>query len=139
MFTDDSQVARFFLVQQNNKTGENIPNGHKICRTATKYAEWPQNMPNGRKIYQHLFCKSLQNLSKLGFLVRKCAHLAALHSGFSGWETFFFDSPFVAVIDVLSAQGLVGILSVGFCLHRFQAASTDYRELLRWIVITDRI
>jgi hypothetical protein len=40
-----------------------------------KYTEWPQNIPNGRKIHQmavnytNIFhCKTLQNLPKLGFL-----------------------------------------------------------------------
>jgi hypothetical protein len=39
-------VARFFLLQH-TKTGENKPNNQK-------YIKWPQNIPNGRKIYRHL-------------------------------------------------------------------------------------
>jgi hypothetical protein len=31
---------------------QNIPNGHKIYQMATKYTKWPQNIPNGHKIYQ---------------------------------------------------------------------------------------
>jgi hypothetical protein len=45
---------------------------------ATKYTKWPQNIPNGHKIYQialqyQYHCKTLQNLPKLGFLVWKYA------------------------------------------------------------------
>jgi hypothetical protein len=32
-------VARFFLLQH-TKTGKNIPNGHKMYRTDTKYTKW---------------------------------------------------------------------------------------------------
>jgi hypothetical protein len=39
-----TRVARFFLVQH-TKTGENIPNNHKITK-------WPQHIPNGPKIDQ---------------------------------------------------------------------------------------
>jgi hypothetical protein len=40
---------------------------------AGKLPKWPENCPNGHKIYQHLkiHCKTLQNIPKLGFLVRK--------------------------------------------------------------------
>jgi hypothetical protein len=34
------------------KWPQNIPNGHKIFQMATKYTKWPQNIPNGHKIYQ---------------------------------------------------------------------------------------
>jgi hypothetical protein len=41
-----------------------------------KYTKWPHNIPNGRKIYQMaikytniFYGKTLQNLTKLGFLV----------------------------------------------------------------------
>jgi hypothetical protein len=34
------------------KWPQNIPDGHKIYQMATKYTKWPQNMPNGIKIYQ---------------------------------------------------------------------------------------
>jgi hypothetical protein len=33
------RVARFFLVQ-NTKTGENIPNYHKLYQMAIKYFQW---------------------------------------------------------------------------------------------------
>jgi hypothetical protein len=47
---------------QRTKTGENIPNnhkigipnGHKIYQMAVKDTKWPLNIPNGHKIYQHL-------------------------------------------------------------------------------------
>jgi hypothetical protein len=38
------RVARFFLVQH-IRTGKNI-------QMTIKYAKWPQNIPNGRKIDQ---------------------------------------------------------------------------------------
>jgi hypothetical protein len=67
------RVAIFFLVQY-TKTGKK----YQITRIYTKR---PQNIPNGRKIdemaikYTNIFfhCKSLQNLPKLIFLVRKSA------------------------------------------------------------------
>jgi hypothetical protein len=34
------RVARFFLVQNTYKTGENIPNGHKIFPMAVKETKW---------------------------------------------------------------------------------------------------
>jgi hypothetical protein len=41
------RVARYFLVQH-TKTGKNIPN----MEPWVKFTEWPQNIPNGRKINQ---------------------------------------------------------------------------------------
>jgi hypothetical protein len=38
---------------QRTKTGENIPNDHKIYQMAIKYFQWPKNRPNGHKIYEH--------------------------------------------------------------------------------------
>jgi hypothetical protein len=99
---------------------------------AAKYAKWPQNIPTS-------FLQVPPEFTQIRIFGPKMCTSGSPALGFLGWETFFVYSPIVAVIDVLSAQGLVGILSVGFCLHRFQAASADYRELLRWIVITDRI
>jgi hypothetical protein len=32
------------------KWPQNIPNGHKMYQMATKYTKSPQNIPNGRKI-----------------------------------------------------------------------------------------
>jgi hypothetical protein len=65
--------------------GTKYPNGGK-------YTKWPQNIPNGHKIfpmaakidqtiikYSKIFhYKTLQNLPKLGFLVWKTNHLATL-------------------------------------------------------------
>jgi hypothetical protein len=49
----------------------NIPNGHKIYQTARKLNKWQGNWPNGQK-YTNIFdCKTLQNISKLRFLVLK--------------------------------------------------------------------
>jgi hypothetical protein len=57
---------------QHTKTGENI-------------LKWPQNSPNGHKVYQMVVkytnivhCKTLQNWPKLGFLLLKTFHLATL-------------------------------------------------------------
>jgi hypothetical protein len=48
-----------------------------------KYTKWPQNRPNGLKIDQmaikyanNFHCKTLQNLPKSGFLVRKSGNPA---------------------------------------------------------------
>jgi hypothetical protein len=56
------------------KWPQNIPIDHKIYQLTTKYTYWPQNLPNFSKIdhiaikYTNIFrCKTLQNLSKLGF------------------------------------------------------------------------
>jgi hypothetical protein len=51
----------------------NIPKREKY-KVTIKYTQWPQNIPNCPKIDQMdinkiCHCKSLQNLSKLGFLV----------------------------------------------------------------------
>jgi hypothetical protein len=34
------------------KWPQNIPNGHKIYQMATKYTKWPQNIPTGSEIDQ---------------------------------------------------------------------------------------
>jgi hypothetical protein len=56
----------------------------KKYQMTTKYTKWPKNIFNGRKIdqmdlkYAKIFhCTTLQNVPKLGFLVRK-NHLATL-------------------------------------------------------------
>jgi hypothetical protein len=64
--TTITRVARFFLVKH-TKTGENIPDDHKIYQMAIK-------IPNGGKIdqmaikYYNIF-KTLRNLHLLSFLV----------------------------------------------------------------------
>jgi hypothetical protein len=40
---------------------ENIPKYYKIFQIVIKYTKWPENIPNGHKIYQHL---PLQDPSK---------------------------------------------------------------------------
>jgi hypothetical protein len=53
------RAARFLLVQQ-TKTGENIPNNHKI-----PIPKCPQIIPNGLKIYQHLPLKNPPKLTQI--------------------------------------------------------------------------
>jgi hypothetical protein len=67
-----SRVARFF-------SGTTYQNEKNIYQKTIKYTKWPQNIPKGVTIgpmaikYTIFFhCKTLQNLSKLGFLVWKC-------------------------------------------------------------------
>jgi hypothetical protein len=74
---DAYRVARFSLY--------NIPKRRKIYQITIKYTKWPQDIPNGHKIdrlaskYNNIiYCKTLQNLPKLGFLVWKYCHLATL-------------------------------------------------------------
>jgi hypothetical protein len=58
------RVARSFLGQHTKTV--------KIHQMTIKYARWPQNIPNGRKIDQMAIkthCKTLQNLPEFGFLV----------------------------------------------------------------------
>jgi hypothetical protein len=54
----------------------NIPKWERIYQITRKYTKWPENMANGRKIYQMdikytniFYSKTLQNLPKFGFLV----------------------------------------------------------------------
>jgi hypothetical protein len=62
------QGCQIFLVQH-TKTGENIPNDHKIAQMDGKFTKWTQYTNISR-------CKTLQNLPKMGFLVG--CHLATL-------------------------------------------------------------
>jgi hypothetical protein len=39
---------------QTFQVGKNITNDHKLYQSAINCTKWPQNFPNGRKIYQHL-------------------------------------------------------------------------------------
>jgi hypothetical protein len=64
-----TKVARFFLVRRTKM-------GKKVYQMSIKYAKWPQNIPNDRKIDQMLIkctnishCKTFQDLPKLGFWV----------------------------------------------------------------------
>jgi hypothetical protein len=43
------RVARFFLVQTYQNVN-NIPNEHKLYRTAINYTKWQKNIPNGQKL-----------------------------------------------------------------------------------------
>jgi hypothetical protein len=38
------------MAEKFTKWPQNLPNGHKIYQMATKFTKWPQNLPNGRKI-----------------------------------------------------------------------------------------
>jgi hypothetical protein len=50
-FEIEIRVARFFLAQH-TKTGNHVPNDHKMYQMAIKYSKWSQNIPNGLKIFQ---------------------------------------------------------------------------------------
>jgi hypothetical protein len=40
------------MARKYTKWPQNLPNGHKIYQMATKFTKWPQNLPNGHKTYQ---------------------------------------------------------------------------------------
>jgi hypothetical protein len=42
---------------------KDISNGYKIYQMATKYIKWPENRPNGHKVYRRI---SLQDPPKVG-------------------------------------------------------------------------
>jgi hypothetical protein len=46
-----SRVARFFSVQD-TKTGNNVPNEHKVYQIVIKNPKCSENIPNGHKIFQ---------------------------------------------------------------------------------------
>jgi hypothetical protein len=70
-------VARFFLVQL-TKTGENIPNDHKIHQIPITFTKWPQTIPNGHKIYQHFPFQGPPKCIQMGIFGMKINHLATL-------------------------------------------------------------
>jgi hypothetical protein len=43
-----------------------------------QYTKWPQNIPNGRKIYPYLTLQDPPNLTRIGILGLKICHLATL-------------------------------------------------------------
>jgi hypothetical protein len=47
---------------------------------ATKYIKWPQNIPNGHKIYQRLPLQDSPKLIQIGIFGLKICHLATLLS-----------------------------------------------------------
>jgi hypothetical protein len=71
------RVARLFLVQH-TKNGKYIPNDHRIERMASKYTEWPQNIPNGHKMYQHFPLQDPPKYTKIGIFGLKIYYLANL-------------------------------------------------------------
>jgi hypothetical protein len=70
-------VARFVLVQtyQNRK---NIPNDQRLYQLAINYTKWPQNIPNGHKIYEHFPFQGPPKFTQIGILGMKINHLATL-------------------------------------------------------------
>jgi hypothetical protein len=96
LHTHRIRVARFFLGQHTNtgkitmkyaKWPQNIPNGHKIYQMATTYTKWPQNIPNGHKIpipnghkiHLHLPLQDPLKFTQIGIFSLKTNHLATLH------------------------------------------------------------
>jgi hypothetical protein len=67
------RVARFFLVQH-TKTG-------KIYQKTIQYTKQPQNIPNGRKIDQHIPLQVPPKFTHIMFLGLKIRHLATLVQG----------------------------------------------------------
>jgi hypothetical protein len=45
---------------------------------ATTYTKWPQHIPNGRKIDQHLPLQDPQKFTQIGIFGLKLCHLATL-------------------------------------------------------------
>jgi hypothetical protein len=43
-----------FSWSKHTKMGKmHIPNDHRLFQTAINYTKWPNNIPNGHKIYKH--------------------------------------------------------------------------------------
>jgi hypothetical protein len=57
---------------------ENIPNDQTLYQTAIKYTKWPQNIPNGHKIYQHFLFQGRPKFTQIGIFGLKRNHLATL-------------------------------------------------------------
>jgi hypothetical protein len=76
-FLARTRVARFFLVQH-IKTGENIPDNHKIYQKALKYTKRPENWQNDHKIYQHLPLQGPPKFTRTVIFGLKKYHLASL-------------------------------------------------------------
>jgi hypothetical protein len=74
------RVARFFLVQ-NTKTGQNVPNKHKMNQMAIKYPKCLQNIPNGHKICQHCPILGPPKFTQMMSFGLKINHLATLRTG----------------------------------------------------------
>jgi hypothetical protein len=70
-------VARFLLVQ-NTKTGENIPNYHKLYQMSIKYNKRPLNGPSVHKIYHHLPLQDPPKFTQIWIFGLKTNHLANL-------------------------------------------------------------
>jgi hypothetical protein len=68
--SDGNRVARFFLAQHTKKG--------KIYQKPIKYSKWPQNIPNGHKISQHLLLQDPPKFSKKWIFGLKICHLATL-------------------------------------------------------------
>jgi hypothetical protein len=60
------------------KWPQNIPNDHKIHQMTTKYTKWLQNIPNGPKINLHLPLQVPPKFTQIIIFVLKICHLATL-------------------------------------------------------------
>jgi hypothetical protein len=70
-------VARFFLVHD-TKTGNNVPNEHKIYQMVIKYLKWPQHITNGHKIHEYFSIYGPPKFTQNGIFGLKINHLATL-------------------------------------------------------------
>jgi hypothetical protein len=66
-----------FLVRD-TKTGQNLPNEHKIYQIVIKYPKCPYNIPNVHKIYQHFTILGPKKITQIGICGLKINHLATL-------------------------------------------------------------
>jgi hypothetical protein len=56
----------------------NNPKREKIHQITIKYTKWPQNIPNGHKIYRHLPLQDTPRFTQIGIFGLKIRHLATL-------------------------------------------------------------
>jgi hypothetical protein len=68
-----------FNCGQHTKTGKMYQKTTKyIYQMAIKYFQWPQNRPNGHKIYQHFPLQYPPKFTQIGIFGLKTNHLASL-------------------------------------------------------------
>jgi hypothetical protein len=108
------------------QNGKNILNDHKMYQLAKQYTIWPINRQICHKNTNIFYCKTFQNLPKLGFLVRKYMYHQAtlLLSGFSillGSVFFKFFSKILYLLSYYSnANKIVNFIhawKVSFCVY----------------------
>jgi hypothetical protein len=68
------QICRGTIYQ----IGENTQNEHKIYQSAIKHTKWPENGPNGYKIYLYLPLQDPLKFTQFGIFGLKICHLATL-------------------------------------------------------------